>query len=74
VSFTVDRDGRFNVRKLNEGDVKEQYLVAIRNKFAAQENLEDSGDISRAWDNIRENINILAQESLGYCEWKHRKP
>jgi hypothetical protein len=26
---------------------------------------------SRAWDNIRENINILAQESLGYCEPKH---
>jgi hypothetical protein len=26
---------RFNVKKLNEGDVKEQYQVTIRNKFAA---------------------------------------
>jgi hypothetical protein len=34
----------------------------------------DSGDINRAWDNIRQNINISAQESLGYCESKHRKP
>jgi uncharacterized FlaG/YvyC family protein len=64
---------RFNVKKLNEGDVKEQYQVTIRNKFAALENLEDSGDINRAWDNIRENIKISAQESLGYCESKHRK-
>jgi hypothetical protein len=45
----------------------------MRNKFAALENLEDSGDINRAWDNIRENIKISARESLGYCEPKHRK-
>jgi glycine betaine/choline ABC-type transport system substrate-binding protein len=38
---------RFNVKKLNEGDVKEQYQVIIRKKFAALENLEDSGDINR---------------------------
>jgi hypothetical protein len=47
---------RFDVKNLNEGDVKEQYQVTIRNKFAALENLEDSGDINRAWDSIRENI------------------
>jgi hypothetical protein len=40
---------RFNVKKLNKGDVKEQYQVTIRNKFAAVENLEGSGDIHRAW-------------------------
>jgi hypothetical protein len=65
---------RLNVKKLNEGDVKEQYQVTIRNRFAALENLEDRGDINRAWDNIRENIRILAQESLDYCQSKHRKP
>jgi hypothetical protein len=27
--------GRFNVKKLNEGDVKEDYQVTIRNKFPA---------------------------------------
>jgi uncharacterized FlaG/YvyC family protein len=64
---------RFNVKKLNEGDVKEQYQVTIRNKFAALENLEDIGDINGAWDNVRENIKISAQESLGYCESKRRK-
>jgi hypothetical protein len=65
---------RFNVKKLNEGDVKEQYQVTIRNKFAALENLKNSGDINRAWDNIRENIKISAEGVLGYCESKHRKP
>jgi hypothetical protein len=65
---------RFNVKKLKEGGVKEQYQATIRNMFAALENLEDSGDINRAWDNIRDNIKISAQESLGYCEPKHRKP
>jgi hypothetical protein len=39
---------RFNVKKLNEGDVKEQYQVTIRNESAALENLDDSGDIKRA--------------------------
>jgi hypothetical protein len=30
---------RFNLKKLNEGEVKEQYQVTIKNKFAALENL-----------------------------------
>jgi hypothetical protein len=63
---------RFNLRNLNEGDVKEQYQVAIRNRFAVLGNLKDSGD-NRAGDNIRENINILVQESLGYSESMHHK-
>jgi hypothetical protein len=65
---------RFNVKKLNVGDVKEQYQVTIRNKFATLENSEDSGDINGAWDNSRENIKYSAKESLDYCESKHRKP
>jgi hypothetical protein len=65
---------RFSVKKLNEGDVKEQYRLTTRKKFAALENLEDSGDINGAWDHIRENIKISAEVSLVYCESKHRKP
>jgi hypothetical protein len=63
----------FNLKKLNKGDVKEQYQVIIRNKSAALENLDDSGDTNRAWDNFRENIKLSAQESLGCCESKHHK-
>jgi hypothetical protein len=65
---------RFNVKKLNEGEVKEQYQVTIKNRFSALENLEDKGGINRVWDAIRENINISAKECIGHCEAKHHKP
>jgi hypothetical protein len=66
--------GRFNVKKLNEGGVEEQYEVTIRNKFAALEILEGSWDINREWGSITENIKLSAQECLGCWESKHRKP
>jgi hypothetical protein len=31
-------------------------------------------DINRAWVSISENIKILTQEGLGYCELYHHKP
>jgi hypothetical protein len=50
---------RFAVKNLKEVNVKEQYQVTIRKKFAALKTLEDNGDINRAWDNIREFIKSL---------------
>jgi ABC-type cobalamin transport system ATPase subunit len=41
------------------GEVKEQYQVTIKNRVSVLENLEDNGDINRAWDAIRENIKLL---------------
>jgi hypothetical protein len=41
----MDMD-RFNPKKLNEGEVKEQYYVTIKNRFPVLENLEDNGDIN----------------------------
>jgi predicted metallo-beta-lactamase superfamily hydrolase len=38
------------------------------------ENLEDNGDINRAWDAIRENIKISARECISHCGAKHHKP
>jgi hypothetical protein len=38
------------------------------------EHLNVSEDINRAWENIRENIKISAQESLGLHERKQHKP
>jgi hypothetical protein len=46
----------------------------IAKKFAAQEKLEDNGDINRAWGTIRDSFKILAKESLGYCESMDHKP
>jgi hypothetical protein len=56
---------RFNLRKLNEPEVKKQYQIEISNRFAALEYLSDSADINGAWDNIKENIKTSAKDSLG---------
>jgi len=46
----------FNLRKLNELDVRKEYKTEITNRFAALENLSDDKDINRAWKNIKENF------------------
>jgi hypothetical protein len=47
---------RFDLRKLNNAEVKEQYQVKITNRFATSENCDDNVDMNTAWENIRENI------------------
>jgi hypothetical protein len=66
---------RFNLKKLNEGELREQYQVkTVKNRFSALENLEDNGDINRAWNAIRWNIKISAKDCIGHCEAKRHKP
>jgi hypothetical protein len=43
---------RFNPKKLNEVEGKEQYGAEISNRFSALENLHDDGGINTAWDTI----------------------
>jgi uncharacterized FlaG/YvyC family protein len=64
---------KFNLKQLHEEEVKEQYQVTIRNRLAALENIDDGGDINRAWDTIRENIKFSAKKSIGLCELKSYK-
>jgi hypothetical protein len=61
------------LRMLNEGDVKEQYQVKIKNRFSVLENFEDNGDINRAWDTIGENITVSAKGCISHCEAKRHK-
>jgi hypothetical protein len=65
---------RFNLKKLSEQHIRKQYQLKISNMFAPLENLNVSEDINRAWDNIKEDIKISAQESLGLHEQKQHKP
>jgi len=65
---------RFNLRKLNEPQVREQYQIEIRNRFAALVNLSNDEDVNRTWENIKEIIKISAKESLGLHELKQNKP
>jgi len=65
---------RFNLRKLNEPEVREQYQIEITNRFSALENVNDDEDVDRTWENIKENIHTSAKESLGLHELKQNKP
>jgi len=65
---------RFNFRKLNEPEVREQYQIEITNRFAALENLNNDEDVDRTWENIKENIQTSAKESLGLQELNQNKP
>jgi hypothetical protein len=48
--------------------------LGIVNRFAALEDLEAEVEINTIWETNRENINMLAKESLGYYEQKKDKP
>jgi hypothetical protein len=65
---------RFNLKKLNEVEGKEQYRVEVSNRFVALEDLDVEVEINSVWEMIRENIKISVKESLGYCELKKHKP
>jgi hypothetical protein len=47
---------RFNLRKLNDLEVRKQYQIEITNRFAALENVSENEDVNRAWESIKENI------------------
>ena len=51
----------FNLRKLKDLEVKKKYQIEITNRFAALGNISDDGDINRAWENIKENIETSAK-------------
>jgi hypothetical protein len=55
---------RFNLKKLNAVEGKEQYRVQVSSRFATLENLNTEVEINCAWGTIRENIKILAKDSL----------
>jgi hypothetical protein len=65
--------GKFNFKKLSEMEVRKQFQIELSNRFAALENLNDSDDINRAWENIRENTKIAAKETLSLYGRKQHK-
>jgi fructose-bisphosphate aldolase class 1 len=54
---------RFDLKRLDDIEVKEKYQVEISNRFAALESLDEIFDINNAWGSIRENIKTLAKDN-----------
>jgi hypothetical protein len=65
---------RFNLKKLKEVEDKEKYHVEVSNMFAALGDLDPDAEINTVSETIRKNINMSAEESLGYYELKQHKP
>jgi hypothetical protein len=61
-------------QETKEVEGKEQYSVGVSNMFAALEDLDNDMDINSAWELVRDNITISADESLGYNELRKHKP
>jgi hypothetical protein len=65
---------KFNLRKLDDLEVRKQYRTEFTYRLAALENVSDDEDLNRAWESIKENIKTSAKESLGIHEMKQHKP
>jgi hypothetical protein len=55
---------RFNLKKLNKVEGKEQFCVEVSNRFTAFEDLDAEVEINTAWEPIRENIKISTKERV----------
>ena len=64
---------KFHLRRLSELEVRKKYQIKIANSFASLENLNDSEDINKAWENIIKNIKTSRKVSLGLHELKQHK-
>ena len=65
---------RFNLRTLNDLEVRKHYQVEITKRFAALETLRDGEDINRALENIKKSIKTSSKQNLILHEGKQHKP
>jgi hypothetical protein len=64
---------RFNLKTLNDVEVKQQYHVKISNRFTTLEKLDDNVGINRGRKSIRYKINFSVIERPGHCDLKQHK-
>jgi hypothetical protein len=46
----------FNLRNLSELEIRKEYQIEISNRFTAMENLNNSEDVKKSWENIKQNM------------------
>jgi hypothetical protein len=49
---------RYNLGKLSELEVRQQYQIKISTSFTAMENVIDNKDVNRTEENIKENLQL----------------
>ncbi|KAJ4438077.1 hypothetical protein ANN_14016 [Periplaneta americana] len=68
---------KLNILKLKDEKTKQHYQVEISNRFVtlgSSDEVEKELDVNSVWENIRDNIKIAAEQSIGYYETKKKKP
>jgi hypothetical protein len=65
---------RFNLKKLDKVDGKEQCCVEVPKRFAALKDLAAEMDINSTLETITENTKISANKNLCYYELLKHKP
>ena len=64
---------KLNIKKINDLEVRKQYQIEIRKRFAALENLNGDENINRACENIKKDIKTSDKWSVGLHELKQNK-
>ncbi|KAJ4441174.1 hypothetical protein ANN_11025 [Periplaneta americana] len=67
---------KFNILKLKDEETKQHYQVEISNRFAilaSSDEVDKELDVNSMWENIRDNIKIAAEQSIGYYETKKKE-
>jgi hypothetical protein len=64
---------RFNLKNLSESEVRKECQVKISNRFAVLKNLNDSENVNRICECIKENIKTSVKVSLSVYKLKQHK-
>ena len=70
-----DKPLRFNVLKLKDTGVKQEFQLQIRNRFAELQYLEEEEgvEVENKWSKIKQVFNEVAKETLGYRKANHKE-
>ena len=67
------RRRNFDVNKLKDETRKEEFKVAVSNRFEALQNLDGNEDIEQNWKAIKESVTSACQEILGPRKYNHKE-
>ncbi|XP_043943589.1 uncharacterized protein LOC122815288, partial [Protopterus annectens] len=56
---------KYNVHLLKDSQTKEQFNIALKNKFEVLQELVEEGGVNSSWQNVKKAVDLACQETLG---------
>ncbi|XP_043922942.1 uncharacterized protein LOC122798228, partial [Protopterus annectens] len=56
---------KYNVHLLKDSQTKEQFNIALKNKFEVLQELVEEGGVNSSWQNVKKAVDLAFQETLG---------